>query len=472
MSLHLAVLAAYSFALMALGLWIGRRVKGAPDFFVASRRLGPGLLFSTMLAANIGAGSTVGATALAYSTGIAAWWWVGSAACGSVVLAFFVGPAIRRKAAAHDLRTVGDFLEFRYNAAVRGSIAALVWIGSIFFLASQLIGLGWILNVVAGVPKPVGCLIGGVVITVYFAAGGLLTSAWVNVVQLTVKLAGFAVAVPLIFAWAGGWPAIADVRPLDTSFWTFLRPDSSGLMNLAVLGPAFFLSPGLLQKVFGARDDHAVRVGVGLNAVGLFLFAGIPVMLGVVARGHFPSLASSNLALPTVLTASLPPFIGAVALAAVFSAEISAADASLFMLTTSLAQDLYRRFMNPRADDDRVLAAARLATVASGAMGTAIAWVSEDVAKTLTIPYSLITVALFVPIIGGLYTERTSSRTALISIAAGVGVMLSVQLATGGAGWGVVTPVVAGLAAAIAIWAISAGADAKDFASKTQTHRN
>ena len=31
-----------------------------------------------------------------------------------------------------------------------------LWIGSIFFLASQLIGLGWILNVVTGIPKPIG----------------------------------------------------------------------------------------------------------------------------------------------------------------------------------------------------------------------------------------------------------------------------------------------------------------------------
>ena len=41
---------------------IGRRVRNASDFFVAGRQLGPGLIFSTMLAANIGAGSTVGAT--------------------------------------------------------------------------------------------------------------------------------------------------------------------------------------------------------------------------------------------------------------------------------------------------------------------------------------------------------------------------------------------------------------------------
>ena len=66
-NLHLVVLLSYALALMALGLWIGRRVRGAGDFFVAGRRLGPGLLFSTMLAANIGAGSTVGAAGLGYS---------------------------------------------------------------------------------------------------------------------------------------------------------------------------------------------------------------------------------------------------------------------------------------------------------------------------------------------------------------------------------------------------------------------
>src|ERR1051325_11649205 len=101
--------------MIALGVFVGRRVKTTDGFFVASRGLGPGLLFSTMLAANIGAGSTVGAAGLGYRDGLAAWWWVGSAAAGSCVLALWIGPAIRRLAARHDFRTVGDFLEFRYG---------------------------------------------------------------------------------------------------------------------------------------------------------------------------------------------------------------------------------------------------------------------------------------------------------------------------------------------------------------------
>ena len=457
MNLHIVVLGSYSLALMAFGLWIGRRVRGSSDFFVAGRRLGPGLIFATMLAANIGGGSTVGATSRAYLGGVAAWWWVGSAAVGSVVLALWIGPAMRRVASAQGLRTVGDYLEFRYGRRVRAVLSALLWFGSLFILASQLIALAWILNVVASVPKPVGCLIGGVVITVYFAAGGLLTAAWVNVVQLTVKLAGFAIAVPLAISGTGGWSVMTNVRGDEATYWNFWRPDAPGLAYLALLVPAFVVSPGLLQKVFGARDDHAVRVGVGLNALGLFLFAGVPVVLGIAARANYPALPAADLALPMVLMHVLPPIVGAIGLAAVFSAEVSAADAALFMLTTSLSQDLYKRFINPAADDQRILRVARWTTLGSGAGAVAVALVSESVIDTLTIFYALLGVSLFVPIMAGLYSKRTSERGALLSIAAGVAGLLIVQAATGGRGWGPFSPSLGGLCAAVGAWAITLG---------------
>src|SRR5215467_12787265 len=346
MNLHLVILIAYSLALMALGLWIGRRVRGAADFFVAGRGLGAGLLFSTMLAANIGAGSTVGATALGYENGISAWWWVGSAGLGSIVLAFWIGPAMRRQAEAHQLRTVGDYLEHRYGSSVRALSAGILWIGSLFILAGQLWAMGSIINAVAGTAPWIGCVIGGAVITVYFAAGGLLTSARVNVVQLVVKMIGFAVALPLALeSVTGGLSELLTLRPAD-DYVQFWRAGSPGLSTLAVIVPPFIVSPGLLQKIFGARDDRAVRLGVGLNAVGLFAFAFVPPALGVIARSQFNTLPASDLALPMLLAHTLPPLVGAIGLAAVFSAEISASDAVLFMLTTSLAQDFYKQFVN------------------------------------------------------------------------------------------------------------------------------
>src|SRR5438876_7953807 len=187
MNLQLAVLIAYSALFIGFGLFISRRVKKADDFLVAGRSLGPGLLATTFLAANIGAGSTVGATGLGYVYGLGAWWWVGSAGIGSFILANTVGPKIWALAAKHGWRTVGDFLDYRYNRPVRGLIAVLLWMGALMILAGQLIAISQILEVVTGLPKWQGCLIGGVVVTAYFAAGGLLSSAWVNLIQLTVK---------------------------------------------------------------------------------------------------------------------------------------------------------------------------------------------------------------------------------------------------------------------------------------------
>jgi SSS family solute:Na+ symporter len=180
-------------------------------------------------------------------------------------------------------------------------------------------------------------------------------------------------------------------------------------------------------------------------------------VLGIVARGRFPELPSANAALPAVLVYILPPAVGATALAAVFSAEISASDAVLFMLATSLTQDLYLRFVKPAATDDEVLRVARWTTVAAGSLGVALAIALGSVVEALTIFYTLLTVGLFVPIIGGLFVARTGSGGALASIAAGLTVMVALQVATGGRGVAFVTPALGGLAAAIAAWAISLG---------------
>lgn len=455
MSLQLFVLMAYAATLMGVGLWRGR-VGRVSDFFVAGRQLGPFLLCTTVLASNIGAGSTVNAAALGYRDGLSAWWWVGSAGIGSVFLAVWIGPHVRRLAARHDLHTVGDFLEYRYGFAVRGAVALLLWVGSLAILAGQLMAIGWVLNVVTGVDRWVGCVLGGVVITVYFTAGGLLTAVWVNVVQLAVLILGFVVVFPLALADAGGWREVLETTSSIDGYWNPWAGGESGWFYLAMLGPAFIVSPGLLQKVYGARDDRAVRIGIGLNAAVLLVFAAAPPLLGMIARAAHPDLAHQDLALPTLLMEGVPPLVGALGLAALFSAEVSSADVILFMLATSLSQDLYRRFVNPAASDEEVLTVARRAAVGGGVLGTGLAVSAESIADVLSFFYTLLSVSLFVPVIAGLYLKRVGSPEALGAIAAGVSLATLVQIVTAGAGAGGLTPAMWGLvAAALACGGIS-----------------
>jgi len=443
LSLQLGVLAAYAALQVVLGLWLGRKVKDSGDFFVAGRRLGPGLLFSTLIAANIGAGSTVGATGLGYRDGISAWWWVGSAGIGSLVLAIWVGPRIRRIAAEKNLSTVGDYLELRYHKSVRATVVLLLWVATLTILAGQLVAAGKILHVVAGLPPWTGCLIGGAVMTIYFTAGGLMGAAWVNALQLVVEVGVYCVLLPVAIATAGGWATVVANVPADASYWSF----GQGWRYLVLLAPAFVISPGQLQKVYGARDDGAVRWGVGMNAVLLLLFACVPPLLGIVARSLHPSLPDHELALPTLLMRDLPPWLGALGLAAAFTTDVNTADAVLFMLSTSLAQDLYKGFLDPRASDVQVLKVARLAAVAAGVLGVGFAVVAASVVGSLTIFYTLLSVCLTVPIFAGLFVPRVGTTETMISIAVGVPFTIVVHFTTAGRGYGLFPPALIGICA-------------------------
>jgi SSS family solute:Na+ symporter len=435
-----ALLLLYSIGLIALGWWAGRAVRRSADFFVAGRSLGPGLLFATFLAANIGASSTVGATGHAYRDGLAAWWWNGSAGLGTLVLAFWLGPRMWRQAKEHDLLTVGDFLEHHFGRSVRGLAALVIWLGSFFILCGQLKGAALVLERAAGVSLGVGAFLAAVATVAYFVMGGLKSAAWVNRIQLVVILGGFLVAAPLASQAAGG-PFVSGAES------SFLFGANVGWQSLLLLAPAFFLSPGLLQKAFGARSSAALTRGVAWSGVALLAFAWLPVMLGMAARQLHPELATAEMALPAVLAANVPLAIGSFALAAVLSAELSSADAVLFMLATSGARDFYRGFLRPSASDADVLRVARWLAVAGGLIGFALTFYLDSVVEAITLFYQLMIVTLFAPILGGLVMPRAGRWSALAAMLVGVATLVTTSLATGGAGWGWAPPHFLGLVA-------------------------
>ena len=451
MNVPLVLLLVYSVAITAFGIWIGRRVRGAADFFVAGRQLTWWLVGSTVLAANIGAGTTVGAAGTAYFDGISAWWWNGAVGIGTLGLALWVGPRLWTLASARGHLTIGDYLEDRYSPSVRGVIASLTMVGALAILAGQLIAGAAVLEVVAGLPRWQGVAIGGVAMTLYFTAGGLLSSAWVNAVQLVVMLGAFLVAMPMALAKVGGTAAIAASPGLPATFFDpmYSAGGMSGWTMLILLAPSFVISPGLVQKAYGAESVRALKIGLSVAAIVQLIFSFFPVLLGMAARVNHPEIDNLNLVLPTVMLSELPMFVGALALAAVFSAEVSTCDAILYMLSTSSSRDLYQRFINPSAPDEQVLRVARVAALVGGVLGMFLAVRLQTVADALRIFYSLLGASLFVPVAGALLVPRAGARDAMAGIIGGMAGLLAVYFGTDRKGlwdpstWGLMASAVA-----------------------------
>jgi solute:Na+ symporter, SSS family len=450
-NLHLLLLIMYSVGVVALGVWASRFVRGSSDFFVGGRSLGPALLMSSMLAANIGAASTVGVAGKAYQEGISAWWWVGSAGIGSLLFALTVAPALWRLAKTHQFYTTGDYLEFRYGAGIRTVLSIVICLAALVLLAGQLLAGATILKLVIGIPLWGGALIGAAIMTIYFVAGGLLGSAWVNSLQLIVMLGGFLFALPVVLENGGGLHGVSHPAGAPPFFGSFFHSSGpgSGWMFLVLTAPSFLISPGLIQKAYSARSESALKLGIGLNALVLMSFAFVPVIFGMAARSAVPGVSSPNDVLPAFLMTALPAWLGALALSAVFSTEVDTCDTILFMLSTSISKDVYKRHINPSASDAQLLRVARIAAAAGGAAGVVLSLVVGTVLGAVQIFYQVMVVTFFVPVVGGLYVRAMDTRGAAASIAFGLlGLVAAWTVITPAFRWA--DPVLVGVFAAVA----------------------
>ena len=213
-------------------------------------------------------------------------------------------------------------------------------------------------------------------------------------------------------------------------------------MFLVLTAPSFLISPGLIQKAYSARSESALKLGIGLNALVLMAFAFVPVIFGMAAAACCRPSAAPITYCPHSLTA-LPTWLGALALSAVFSTEVDTCDTILFMLSTSISKDVYKRHVNPSASDAQLLRVARLAAAAGGAAGVVLSLVVGTVLGAVQIFYQVMVVTLLRPDRGRALraSEDTRGRRGVDRLRSvrpcrGVDVLHSgVPLGRSGSGW-------------------------------------
>jgi len=101
-------------------------------------------------------------------------------------------------------------------------------------------------------------------------------------------------------------------------------------------------------------------------------------------------------------------------------------------------------------------------SMAAGLLGVLLALLLPNVVSALQIFYGMLTAALFVPLVFGLYWKRPTSHAALAAIVAGVASTSCLQAFGKGTGFGLLSPVACGILAAavtmtlVALWQNSA----------------
>ncbi len=417
--LYAAVLGAILLVLLGVSLAQVRGTRTKQDYLIAGRSLPAFVLVFTLLSSWIGSGSLLGGAENAYNHGLVALWQPAGGWAG-LLLIYFIAPRARRFAQY----TIPDLLEARYSQAARvlGVIAILFAYTAI--TSYQLIGGGDILNLLfpAAITPDLGKYVFAAFVIVFTALAGMSSVAYMDLFIGLLATVTLLVALPVLVHADGGWAAFRSSLP-PAHFTAF--SDQTPTRAVELFLPTCLLMLGnqsMYQKFFSARSARDARNAVTGWLVGTVILETVIVLIAML--GH--SLALKAHAAPRgreiiAFTAlhSMPALLGALLMGSVFAKVISTANNYLFSPATNLVNDVYSRYLAPRATDKQVLIVSRLTVVLLGIWSLYQALHTGSVLKATLYAYTVYSATLTPVVLAAFYSRRVNANGAVSAIAAG-----------------------------------------------------
>lgn len=438
-----AVLLGYLALVFGLSIWSARRSSNAEDFYLAGGKLGWFLGGATLSATHASAGTFIGTIGLVYTFGWSFAWLILSIPFAYWFLAAVLAPRFTR--VKH--LTLPAFLEERYGSTrVRVTAALVILLAIVVYIQAQVVAGGLIANVVFGIDPLWGMVGFTVAMIAYTTIGGMMAVVYTDLLQLVVMFFGALLALPFALSRVGGLGPLleraAEVKP-NVFAW-----DALPVTLLLSMGLAFTLgsisTPEKLIRLYAMKDLPTIRRGTLLAIVTTVTMNLAVLTLGLVSLVLFPDLRTGDLAMPTLASEVLPPFLGSLLLAAITAAMMSTVDSMLLVASSALSQDLWERF-RPDSDPRHAAWVRRIGVACTGAAPLALLLLGVgegELVQLIVLLFSaMMASCFFAPVVFGLFWNRANERGAMAAMVVGLIACVGWKLA----GSSTVDPVIAGV---------------------------
>ena len=379
-------LGGYVLFLLAISIYASRRVQTEADYLVAGRRLPLFLAWGTLIATWFGAATMFAAAGQAREVGLLGVVLDPLACAGTLVLAgiFFARPLWKM-----ELYTMADFYRVKYGPAAE-VVGACIQVPSYFaWVALQYMALAKVLELYFGIPLAVGIVVVAAVTLTYTMIGGMWSVTLTDTFQIVMPAELKAAALlPWLAAWATG--LFGNIPGQD-----------------------------LQQRVFASKSPNVAMQACILAGVLYLVFGMIPVTLGLASLVTHPNgtldpvgfLAGENLS----------PGMLVVFMVAVVSMVVSTATSAVLAPATILGHNLLSRIPGL---DTRPLFRDRACVVIVSLGGICLAMWGKSLMELLDVALSIQLVALFVPVVMGIYGRPRGQLPAVLSMLMGLGAWL------------------------------------------------
>lgn len=342
-----------------------------------------------------------------------------------------VAPRMRQESEKTGSVTITGFFEQKLGQnwpTGRLITSSFLFLFYTIYVAVTLYGMGLLIKTLFPVSYSMGIILGVALILPYVVIGGYLTLAQVDLFQglflLTVIL-----FVPLyIGADFGGFKAvIAAVHENGKSFSLISAGGSLSIWKNVLLmlgwGIGYFGQPHILTKFMGIKDPKQIqssrKIGMTWQVLSL-LGATLVGFVGIAVFGN--TLPDQEQVFIELVHNYFPPFISGIFLCAIIATIINSVGSMLLVLSTTITEDIYKRFLRKDSSEREQLFVTRMASALSALIAMAIA-----LAKFATIDQLVMYAwsglgATFGPlVIASLYFKRVTTTGAWIGMVVGGG---------------------------------------------------
>ncbi|SVB46607.1 uncharacterized protein METZ01_LOCUS199461 [marine metagenome] len=423
------ILSIYFIVSIGIGIYGRSKESSAEDYFVASRKINPWVLFCTLAATNFSAFFFLGFAGASYRAG---WGFYGIMAMGTSLVGLSIlllGIPIHKLGKEKGYVTPPELIAGETNSKHLGWLYGIVLVVfTLPYLATQPMGAGILLETLSGgeIPYFTGALLLTCVMIIYLVLGGMKSSAMTDVFQgilmfsiLIIFVIGFFIHEDIGgFSEAGQslWDNKPDKFVREGNFtWEII-------FSFTILWPITVpMFPQLFSRFYIAEDDKAIRTAAWLYPTVvpiLFLF---PVIIGVYGNivdfDHTLSKTESDNILPLVLTEYAPLWAGAIVCIGAIAAFMSTADSQILAMSSIITKDGLPAITEVKEENEKQIG--RILIIILAIIGLVLAYNPPDTIFDIVSQAFTGLAVLFPTTVAVLYWDRVRANSCIISIIAG-----------------------------------------------------
>lgn len=365
-SIEIAIMfVAYSALMLYIGFYFFRKNKGAEEYFLGSRSLGPVVSALSAGASDMSGWLLMGLPGALYVSGFIESYIAIGLTIGATLNWAFVAKRLRiYTSVISDCITIPDYFETRFDDEkhiLRVICAVVILIFFTFYVSSGLVSGAKLFESTFGLKYEHALSTGAFIIVAYTFLGGYKAVCWTDLIQGLLMMCALIVVPAVMLYHLGGFnEALSIVKQIKPNALSM----GEGLSWVAIVsalawGLGYFGQPHILVRFMSIRSTkeipQATIIGISWMAISLLgaCFIGI---LGIAYVAKFELSLSDPEKIFIVMSQLLfNPWIAGILLSAILAAIMSTASSQLLVSSSTIAEDFYKRIFNKEASSVTVM---------------------------------------------------------------------------------------------------------------------